>query len=264
MRPGSAPADGGAVRRPDAGGMSSRLSLAAAVLAALALGLPAGAQAADCAGADLVPAAANLPQVGHATLCLLNQQRAAAGAQPLRESPQLTFASAGYSRQMVAQAFFAHEAPDGSTLVERLTTTGYIQAGNAWSVGENIGWGQSQLSTPRAMVAAWMNSPGHRANILDRGFEEIGLGVALGTPPDRTWGATYTTDFGKRAHDVAVAAGPRAVTRKSKRAGARRAPARCARVARAAARAKHGRRATAARRAARKACTARAASRSHR
>jgi len=254
MRPGSGRADGAGARTPHAGAMPGRLSIAAVALVALALAVPAGAQAADCAGADLVPVAANLPQVGQATLCLLNQQRAAAGALPLLESAQLTTASAGYSRQMVAEAFFAHESPDGGTLVDRLTATGYIHAGNAWSVGENIGWGQSQLSTPRAMVGAWMNSPGHRENILDTGFDDIGLGVALGSPPDRAWGATYTTDFGRRDQH------------KSRRASARshHTASHCARVARAAARGKHGRRAAVARRAARKACTTRAASRGHR
>jgi uncharacterized protein YkwD len=167
-------------------------------LLALSLGAPAGARAADCPGANTVPAAGNLPAIGQATLCLVNEQRAAHGMRGVRENARLTSASAGYSQRMVAQAFFAHEAPDGTTLVERLTSARYLDGGDDWVVGENIGWGQDELSTPRAMVTAWMNSPGHRKNILAADYGDIGLGLAMGTPENAAWGATYTTDFGHR------------------------------------------------------------------
>ena len=106
---------------------------------------------------------------------------------------------------MVAQGFFAHESPDGGTLVERLTGAGYLGDDDAWVVGENIGWGQGALATPRSMVAAWLDSPGHRENMLSADYTEIGLGLALGTPADRTWGATYTTDFGAGTNPPAPA-----------------------------------------------------------
>jgi hypothetical protein len=64
-------------------------------------------------------------------------------------------------------------------------------------VGENIGWGQGALTTPRSIVDAWMASPGHRENLLSRDYTEVGLG-ALGTPGAGA-GATYTTDFGSEA-----------------------------------------------------------------
>jgi uncharacterized protein YkwD len=145
-----------------------------------------------------VPAADNLPAVGQATLCLVNQQRAGQGLPALRLNTRLSTASSSYSQRMVAQAFFGHEAPDGTTLVQRLTSVGYLNGGDDWVVGENIGWGQGPLSTPRAMVTAWMNSSGHRRNILAADYGEIGLGLALGTPETATWGATYTTDFGHK------------------------------------------------------------------
>ena len=176
-----------------------------AALAALALCAPATAGAADCAGADLVPAADNVAVVGQSTLCLLNQQRAAHGVGPLAENPTLTTASAGYSQRMVAQGFFDHDSPDGGTLVDRLTGAGYLGDEDAWVVGENLGWGQGTLATARSMVSAWMDSPGHRANMLSDDYTEIGLGLALGTPTDQTWGATYTTDFGAGANAPAPA-----------------------------------------------------------
>jgi uncharacterized protein YkwD len=185
--------------------MPRRRLAAVAALAALALCAPATASADDCAGADLVPAADNVAVVGQATLCLVNQQRAANGVGPVVENTALTSASAGYSQRMVAQGFFAHESPDGGTLVGRLTGAGYLGGDDAWVVGENLGWGQGALATARSMVSAWMDSPGHRANLLSGDYTEIGLGLALGTPTDQTWGATYTTDFGAGANPPAPA-----------------------------------------------------------
>jgi uncharacterized protein YkwD len=178
-----------------------RVAAVAAALAALALCAPAVASAGECAGADLVPAASNLPAVGQATLCLLNQQRAAGGVAPLTENAKLTVASTRYSQRMVDEAFFDHQAPDGTTLVDRLTGAGYA-VDDAPVVGENIGLGSGSLATARSMVQAWMASAGHRANLLSSDYSQVGLGVVLGTADDRSSGATYTTDFGSRAATV--------------------------------------------------------------
>ena len=208
--------------------MVRRRLAAVAALAALALCAPATARADDCAGADVVPAADNVVVVGQATLCLLNQQRAANGIVPLVENAALSTASAGYSQRMVAQGFFGHESPDGGTLVQRLTDAGYLGDDDAWVVGENIGWGQASLATARSMVTAWMNSPGHRENLLSADYTQVGLGLALGTPTDQTWGATYTTDFGAGA--APAPAHPRARAAAASRKKASRA-ASCARAA---------------------------------
>jgi len=208
--------------------MVRRRLAAVAALAALALCAPATAHADDCAGADVVPAADNVAVVGQATLCLLNQQRAANGIGPLVENAALSTASAGYSQRMVAQGFFGHESPDGGTLVQRLTDAGYLGDDDAWVVGENIGWGQASLATARSMVTAWMNSPGHRENLLSADYTQVGLGLALGTPTDQTWGATYTTDFGAGA--APAPAHPRARAAAASRKKASRA-ASCARAA---------------------------------
>jgi uncharacterized protein YkwD len=195
MRPAAGWTRQKAVRRPDAHGMFRRPLVLAAAIAACALAAPASALA-DCPGADVVPDASSLTAAGQTTLCLLNEQRAAQGLRPLSEDSRLTSASAAYSQRMVAGQFFDHVAPDGSTLVQRLTGVGYISDDVDWIAGENIAWGQGDLSTPQSIVTAWMNSPGHRANILNGDFRQIGLGLAVGSPVDATWGATYTTDFG--------------------------------------------------------------------
>ena len=188
---------------------SRRRAIAFLVTAAAALATPAGAHAsaqdAACPGADTVPTAGTIAQASQATLCLLNNERAAAGLHPVAETPGLTQPSAAYSARMVAEDFFAHVSPDGGTLVDRLTAARYIAPDGDWTVGENIAWGQGELGTPRNIVVAWMNSPGHRHNILTGEFTEIGIGIALGSPGTPTWGATYTTDFGAVARDEALA-----------------------------------------------------------
>src|SRR4051794_21960594 len=189
--------------------LSRRRAIAFLATAAAALTAPAGAQAsaqdAACPGADAVPTAATIAQASQATLCLLNNERAAAGLHPVAEAQGLTQPSAAYSARMVAERFFAHVSPDGGTLVDRLTAAGYIAPDGDWTVGENIAWGQGDLGTPRNIAVAWMNSPGHRHNILTGEFTEIGIGIALGTPGSPSWGATYTTDFGAVAGREALA-----------------------------------------------------------
>jgi uncharacterized protein YkwD len=247
------------------------VSVLAAAVAALAApaGAQASAQSAACPGADVVPVAGNLQQVAQATLCLLNNERADAGLRPLAEAQGLTQPSAAYSARMVRENFFAHVAPDGASLTDRLEAADYIDPDGDWTVGENIAWGQGDLATPRNIMVAWMNSPGHRANILTAEYTEVGLGVVPGTPGDASWGATYTTDFGAVQRDTPAAA---AVARTA-RATAKTAPRKARKAARAvksckvttararAASAKRGRKGTQTRRAASCAAAARATSR---
>jgi uncharacterized protein YkwD len=224
----------------------------AAALAGLALAAPASAWA-DCPGADAVPAAGNLAAVAQTTLCLLNEQRAAQGLRPLTEETRLTSASRAYAQEMVAGQFFDHVVPDGSTLVGRLTAIGYINDDVDWTAGENIAWGQGDLASPGSIVTAWMNSPGHRANILSGDYTQIGLGIATGSPVDPTWGATYTTDFGSTGD------GSSTVDRSSTGTAPVRSASATAAVRQAAARRSAAKKAAARKRAARACTRARAA-----
>jgi uncharacterized protein YkwD len=208
------------------------VTLLAVAAAAAALAAPASAEASAqtsaCPGADLVPSAANLAAVGQATLCLLNDERAGAGLHPVVEAPALTQPSLAYSARMVTESFFAHVAPDGASLVDRLTAARYIDPDGDWTVGENIAWGQANYATPRSIMVAWMNSPGHRKNVLTPEFTQVGVGVVPGTPGDPTWGATYTTDFGAVNHDSTVAATATAASKTAvRKAAARIAAKRC-------------------------------------
>ncbi len=158
---------------------------------------PAGASA--CAGATAVPSSVNTDAAAHVTLCLLNRERARYGLRSLRDNSRLERAARNHSDDMVASNLFSHSSSNGSQPAGRIRSSGYLSGAHAWTVGENIGWGQSSFASPASMVRMWMHSPGHRANILRGAFRDIGIGVAYGTPVrGGSQGATYTTDFGRR------------------------------------------------------------------
>ncbi|MBA3746793.1 MAG: CAP domain-containing protein [Solirubrobacterales bacterium] len=180
-----------------------RFGLIPALLVALLLALPTAASAASpCANADLMPTAENVNQVRSTVLCLLNVERKKRGMKALAESPQLRQAAQSFSRTMVRDNFFDHISPGGSTLLSRVRSgTAYLHDVGNFALGENIAWGTGDLATPRQTVKGWMNSAGHRHNILNRRFRHVGIGIAIGAPVDDHGmpGATYTTDFGYRA-----------------------------------------------------------------
>lgn len=75
--------------------------------------------------------------------------------------------------------------------------TGFIKPRAAWRVGENLAWGTGSMSTPTSVVSRWMASPRHRANMLNPGFDQAGLGVVVGIPFSQPLpGATYTLVLG--------------------------------------------------------------------
>jgi len=133
-----------------------------------------------------------------ATLCLLNRVRSRRGLPPLRANPKLSRAARRHSRDMVRHRYFAHASRNGRSPFDRMRATHYVPRNASWLLGENIGWGSGALAEPIALVRAWMHSPPHRANILNRRFRDIGIGIALGAPVGGR-GATYTTDFGRHS-----------------------------------------------------------------
>ncbi|HET8754807.1 MAG TPA: CAP domain-containing protein [Solirubrobacteraceae bacterium] len=152
----------------------------------------------DCPDADLEPTSDNQGRIRDAILCLHNQIRAEQGLPRLRENKRLRKAAAGHSRHMVNQRFFEHTTPSGQTMVDRILKARYVREDEGWMLGENLAWGTGSYATPRGAVQAWMESPGHRANILKRGYREMGVGLVLGVPVSNAAGATYTVDFGVR------------------------------------------------------------------
>lgn len=131
-----------------------------------------------------------------ATLCLLNRERAAHGLRPLRADDEQQEAAEGHNRTMIRKRCFSHQCSGERDLVGRIEATGYLPCNCSWSVGENIAWGSGSTSSPRKIVAAWMHSAEHRANILNPRFEHAGVAVGQGSPAGGGDTATYTLDFG--------------------------------------------------------------------
>ncbi|MDT3398492.1 CAP domain-containing protein [Streptomyces sp. B1866] len=113
---------------------------------------------------------------------LVNAERAKAGCQALTVNADLTEAATAHSADMAAHQNMSHTGSDGSSPGDRITEAGYD-----WSTyGENVAYG---YATPERVMAAWMASAGHKANILNCGFKEIGVGLSQ---PNSYW----TQDFG--------------------------------------------------------------------
>ncbi|WP_328301019.1 CAP domain-containing protein [Streptomyces sp. NBC_00435] len=130
------------------------------------------------------PATAGHSAEETAVLELVNQERAQAGCKvSVRANPPLAALAGAFSKDMAVRGFFDHTDPDGNTPWDRATKAGISGMG-----GENIARGQGDA---QAVMKAWMNSPGHKANILNCEFRTLGVGMysAAGGP----W---WTQDFG--------------------------------------------------------------------
>jgi uncharacterized protein YkwD len=154
----------------------------------------------DCPNANLTPKPGNIESVVAATLCLVNDERARFGEPALIEDSRLADAATGHSRDMDVRHYFEHVSPGGQTLLMRIRASGFIPSGRVgYTFGENLAWGTLWLGTPRSIVKAWMGSPGHRANILNRSYRYTGVGIDTPLPrsmSDGQAGGMYTQDFG--------------------------------------------------------------------
>lgn len=157
--------------------------------------------ATPCQNTELTPAPDNLAEVEAATLCLINQERARHSEQPLQLNAQLQQAAQSHSEEMISDDYFGHVSPSGETPLQRILQTGYVPSPeDGYTIGENIAWGTLQLSTPAAIVAAWIASPEHLANILYAPYSDTGLAVVPEAPPSLAEGepgALYSQEFGE-------------------------------------------------------------------
>ncbi|MGR4884102.1 CAP domain-containing protein [Streptomyces sp. LARHCF249] len=118
-----------------------------------------------------------------AVVALVNQERAQAGCGPVRANPPLATLAGAFSKDMATRGFFSHTDPDGNSPWDRAAKAGISGLG-----GENIARGQGDAD---AVMKAWMNSPGHKANILNCEFRTLGVGAHLAAG-----GPWWTQDFG--------------------------------------------------------------------
>ncbi|MFH8800755.1 CAP domain-containing protein [Streptomyces sp. NPDC017936] len=147
---------------------------------------PASTGAADTTAPAAAPTASgsSAPASGAVAkvVALVNSERSKAGCSALTVNAKLTTAAQSHSADMASHKTMSHTGSDGSDPGQRITRAGYN-----WSTyGENVAYG---YSTPEQVMAGWMSSPGHKKNILNCGFKEIGVGLAQ---PGNYW----TQDFG--------------------------------------------------------------------
>ncbi|MEU5322309.1 CAP domain-containing protein [Streptomyces sp. NPDC021056] len=145
----------------------------------------ASPQATSSSGAPGPSVSSAAPGPTERVLVLVNAERAKAGCAPLTENAKLTEAAQDHSQDMADHQNMSHTGSDGSSMTDRLARVGY----KFRSAGENVAYG---YNTPESVMDGWMNSSGHRANILNCGFKEIGIGLAQ---PGYYW----TQDFGSAA-----------------------------------------------------------------
>ncbi|MFD3662592.1 CAP domain-containing protein [Streptomyces sp. NPDC058659] len=161
-----------ALRRP-----GFRTAVTAAGAAAVVLTVAAGVYVASPA-----PAAGAGPEAGAAggtvseyvqqVVDLANAEREKAGCGPLRAESHLRTAAQGHADDMATRDYYEHDSPEGRDAGDRMTVAGYTWA--TW--GENIHRGPK---TPARAMEDWMDSPGHRENVLNCSFKDIGVGVTL-------------------------------------------------------------------------------------
>jgi len=164
----------------------------AVLLAVVALALLSSAPgaAAACPGQDDADAGATAQE--RTMLCLVNQARDHRGLDPFAAPPSLARAAAHKSTDILRCDEFSHEAC-GREFTHWIERSGY----DGCRLGENIAYGTGSFATPRSIFRGWMNSSGHRRNILGP-YDDIGIGLQVGRL-ERSGGAhVWTQHFGGR------------------------------------------------------------------
>ncbi|MCS0638090.1 CAP domain-containing protein [Streptomyces sp. LP05-1] len=116
---------------------------------------------------------------------LVNAERAKVGCSPVKVNAKLTSAAQAHSQDQASHKNMSHTGSDGSNPGDRITRAGY-----RWQTyGENVAYG---YQTPESVMTGWMNSPGHKRNILNCAFKEIGVGLAQ---PGNYWTQNFAAGF---------------------------------------------------------------------
>lgn len=148
-------------------------------------------------GTSNIPTATNATPSEEAVVDLTNKSRSRHDLNHLQTNKKLERAARLHSRDMLRRGFFNHVSPDGTNVVDRVRPTGYLR--KSWIVAENIARFPIAISSPLRVHKSWMQSPGHRHNILNPELSEIGVGIA-----DDNKVKYYTVVFGnnsrKKAH----------------------------------------------------------------
>ena len=178
--------------------MKARGSFVALALAAACL---PGAATSWAAGEDVTASSAVVSrdfQLEAGVLAEINRTRARAGLKRLRLSKPLSKAAAFHSSEMASYGYFDHASPGGGQFHNRIRR--FYRPKRYWAVGENLAW--ASWFEPAEIVAAWLESPSHRATLLSRLWREVGLGAIAVPVAPGVYGGTdvtiLTADFGAR------------------------------------------------------------------
>jgi uncharacterized protein YkwD len=184
-------------------------SLAVALLIFLTSSPPATASAQtqakarpSCAYANLRPTAVDTASVDRATLCLIDQLRAAYRLRPLRSNRELQAIAGEQATGMVRDDYFGDDSPSGQTPATLIAALPYGAHVSSLATAQDLGWGTRSAATPAGIVTAWMHSPPHREVILTGAFRDIGIGVSPAVPSilgHGARGATYAVEFAARS-----------------------------------------------------------------
>jgi uncharacterized protein YkwD len=162
---------------------------------------PAGAVPAGCADAHLRPTARDGRAIETAILCIVDEVRASDRLAPLHANQALGTVASSQVTTMVRWDYFGDVRPTGQTPMSLVAVTRYPAHAASVSVGQNIAWGTGKDTTPERIVAAWMASPPHRANILSGDYRDAGIAVTTALPSvlhAGRHGAIYAFEFGVR------------------------------------------------------------------
>jgi uncharacterized protein YkwD len=133
----------------------------------------------------------DVDKVRNQMLAQVNELRRKAGAQPLQLDPVLQKAAQAHAQDMLARGYFAHKSPSDTTVRERARSAGYD-----WrTIGENIAEGQTTVDE---VLTTWMGSPGHRKNILEPRFQDLGIGLVTGKTRDGEYRVIWVQNFGAK------------------------------------------------------------------
>jgi uncharacterized protein YkwD len=131
----------------------------------------------------------------------INVTRARRGLRPLRISSALTAAADQHSQSMAQKGYFSHDSANGGSFFKRIASFYPYRGYSSWSAGENILYSTPDID-PAGALRLWMNSPEHRANLLNRSWREIGLGAVHAASAPGVYNGDevtiVTADFGFR------------------------------------------------------------------
>ncbi len=172
-----------------------------ATIGALALLAPAGPAVgkgggggSECKNIETAIKQLSTTSARKAVFCMLNEERRRHAASPLKKSKTLQKVAQKHTKKMVQTDCLSHACPGEANLDTRIKQSGYTKGASKFSFAENTGCGL----TVKAMVANWMASQFHRVNILEKKFEDGGVGFSPGRVPSKCANGygTFTAVFG--------------------------------------------------------------------